>query len=64
MPRLTTKNVTLSIVGEGEAFTSFEDEAVRPFLDAIDADGDAAMQEAPDAPTAAPADAEAGIYFA
>lgn len=52
---LTAKNVTLSIVGEGQDFTSYEDDAVKPFLDAIDDDADA-MEGAPDAPTATPED--------
>ena len=40
----------LSIVGGDHKFTTYEEDAVRPFLDAIDEDGDA-VDTLPDAPT-------------
>eukprot|EP00729_Bicosta_minor_P010195 gene10195-25214_t len=51
---LSQKNVCLSIVGGDRKFTTYEEDAVRPFLDAIDEDGDGdavAVDTLPDAPT-------------
>lgn len=48
---LTTENTSIAIVGKGMNFTIYEDDAVKPYLDMLDEDENAAE------PTAPPADA-------
>jgi len=47
---LTTKNCSLSIVGKDMAFTIFDDEKVKPYLDAIEGDTRAPAPTAEDRP--------------
>lgn len=44
---LTWENTAIAIVGDGHPFTIYENEAVKPYLDLLDAEEDEAAEDAP-----------------